>query len=1314
MAELPSFSGEIALASIISGSKEAAAAKQGVEIVSFGDTFESALPRILSNSTPIKVLDGRNISANAYWTEIDVKGLDLKNKFTVAPNHQAEQRDLGYPKLFKDGAPFEEIDNLDPINFVSILDIQAQYPVVLNIENFLDPGDMNGIIEPIPIRIDSPILKTEGKQKAKGIKAELANFNYKNFEGNFAIEQKSYFYGNMRNITPYLEWGDISDNQITLERTLYVKDQEETNAAFIDRTDSTIAAEKISDPELAAVIESTTNSWTGYGVSFKSATAGYVFNDEENGTDSIAFGDRLSLSQSLSPRRYISEPLKVTSNTNVGFQDSSVGSKVAPFNANRVIEGSQYFYPSIRLTTNQGPDGKVQDISVLGDPQLIAAGVQEISDSFPVVPFNDEFDKSFFSTPSGTGSCIVKINISSENNASNRQYAGRTDSEFASRVSNFSAANGSLFLSSALGASTVAPAPATGISGTGFLYYSPSRKAWIEKRKNHSVSKGVNTKQLDYSSAKNGLEVNFFTGSGDLALDNSFLGPVNKNSLVYDKYVSKQTVTGTVGILKQFTASPQLGYFAPYKESLLNFGYDRIGTPTSAFGAPFDSKYHAFDEETIKLSSILNGPFLLKKAILKVPASLYRRHIDPGGTHGYSAGTQPNWVKDVVGRKDMDNYVFFLYRQIRKKNSTVEKDSQTDIDSSMRFLIASGSVCLYNSASFGGSFNSGFYDIFGSGSTIALERKPISGSPAQADLKGYSLSFVSGTDPFTRKKLTRVSSPLHTPSVSINANLTDLTASSIYSREMMLEVELNCGYCKGGFVNPTLMYLTTSTGNYSSSIAQIPGDTERIGIYNRYPYTGSYRNSNPGRTWTGNNETTVVPPVTTLFGEYWFGGTVTPPFSITNSGEDLYAKSFFRKAVNKPQYSMDSDTVPSDADFLESFDSPNFDIEVGRTGFSFYNRKEKPLDADIPLMVDGRGFFNIVASSKDGSKGVLQRTDLINFGEASSIDPCPSLLAFSSSFDQTIAALTLGYVVPTPAEIQVQSEYILFPEDELVLGLDAGVTPPPDVAPAYGNSWDPDILITDGSPDGISASVPAAQPILKEEIWHHAGASYLRILGGEAELILIGDYLQDSKPSGISRTTFVPGVTHIGDQKKLDTFDIIESDYMLGTYRSNIMNGKFPNRYVADDGSRRNNSSGANIKRFYTVFSDSFINYDFYFNGMNESPNSAFRNRPDNGIPIPSRDKIGGESEPAKYNFRGQSATKAKPTIFISANYNPNSYGQFRDLFEGIPYTQFYDLNLGSVKGQPKPVVENSFIGTPVSGNLSPYSRVDTPFFDED
>jgi hypothetical protein len=64
------------LASIISGSKEAAAAKQGVEIVSFGDTFESALPRILSNSTPIKVLDGRSISANVHWTEIDVKGLD--------------------------------------------------------------------------------------------------------------------------------------------------------------------------------------------------------------------------------------------------------------------------------------------------------------------------------------------------------------------------------------------------------------------------------------------------------------------------------------------------------------------------------------------------------------------------------------------------------------------------------------------------------------------------------------------------------------------------------------------------------------------------------------------------------------------------------------------------------------------------------------------------------------------------------------------------------------------------------------------------------------------------------------------------------------------------------------------------------------------------------------------------------------------------------------------------------------------------------------------------------------------------------------
>ena len=1302
------------MASIISGSKEAAAAKQGVEIVSFGDTFESVLPRILSNSTPISVLDGRSMSANLFWTEIDVKGLDSKSKFTIAPNHQAEQRDLGYPKLFKDGTPFEEIDELDPVSFVSIEDIQAQYPVVLSIDSFLDPADMNGVIEPLPIRSDSSIQKTEGKQKSKGIKADISNYTHKMFERNTAIEQRTYRYGEMSNIAPYLEWGDVSENQITPERTPYVKDQDDNSTPFSDRTDSTLAAQNISDPSLAGVIESSGKSWSGYGISYKSAASGYVFNNTENGTDSIAFADRLSLSQSLSPRRYITEPLRVTSNTNVGFQDSIVADRIDPFNANRVVEGSQNFYPSIRLTSNQGPDGKVQDISVTGTPQLIAAGVQGVSDTLDFSPFREEFDRRIFSTPSGTGSCIVKIDISSNTSTSNRQFAGRTDSLYASRVSTFSPSNGSLFLSSALGASTIAPAPATGISGTGFLYYSPTRKNWIEKRRNHSVSEKSNTKQLDYSSARNGLEVNFFTGSGDLAVDTNFLGPVNRNSLVYDKYITKQTVTGTVGILKQFTASPQLAYFAPYKEALLNFGYDRIGTPTSAFGAPFDSKYHAFDEETIKLSSVLSGPFLLKKAILKVPASLYRRHRDPGGTHGYSAGSQPSWVKDVVGRKDIDNYVFFLYRQIRKKNSTVQKDSQSDIDSSMRYLIASGSVCLYNSASFGGSFKSGFYDVFGTSTSIALERKPNSGSPAAVDLKTYSLSFVSGTDPFTGKTLSRVSSPLHTPSVSIDAGLTDLTASVEYSKEMILEVELNCGYCKGGFVNPTLMYVTTSTGNFSSSIAQIPAGTNRIGIYNRYPYTGSYRNPNPGRTWSSSIERTAVPPITTLFGEFWFGGTTTPPFSIANSGEDPYAKSFFSKAVNKPQYSMDSNTVPSDSDFLDSFDSPNFDIEVGRTGFSFYSRREKPLDADIPLVVDGRGVFNIISSNKDSSRGVLQRTDLVNFGEATSIEPCPSLLAFSSSFDQTVAALTLGYVVPTPAEIQVQSEYILFPEDELVLGLDAGVTPPPDVAPAYGNSWDPDRLINDGAPDSIPASVPAVQPILKEEIWHHAGASYLRILGGEAELILIGDYLENSKASNISRTNFIPGVTQIGDYKKLDSFDIVEPDYLLGTYRSNIMAGNFPNRYVADDGSRRNNSSGANIKRFYTVSSDSSINFDFYFNGLNESPNSAFRNRPDNGVPEPSRDRIGGASEPAKYRFRGDSATKAKPAIFISANYNPNSYGQFRDLFEGIPYTQFYDINLGGVKGQPKPAVENSFIGTPVSGNLSPYSRVDTPFIDKD
>ena len=120
-------------------------------------------------------------------------------------------------------------------------------------------------------------------------------------------------------------------------------------------------------------------------------------------------------------------------------------------------------------------------------------------------------------------------------------------------------------------------------------------------------------------------------------------------------YQTKLQVTGVDNALSQFSMSPQLGYFAAAAETLDDAGYKLIGSPTVTFGAPFSPKYHAFDNETIKMSSYINGPFLLKKVVMKIPVEIFRRNEVNAG--GYAAAYPlSEWSKNVTMRKDMDNY----------------------------------------------------------------------------------------------------------------------------------------------------------------------------------------------------------------------------------------------------------------------------------------------------------------------------------------------------------------------------------------------------------------------------------------------------------------------------------------------------------------------------------------------------------------------------------------------------------------------------------------------------------------------------------
>jgi hypothetical protein len=260
---------------------------------------------------------------------------------------------------------------------------------------------------------------------------------------------------------------------------------------------------------------------------------------------------------------------------------------------------------------------------------------------------------------------------------------------------------------------------------------------------------------------------------------------------------------------------------------------------------------------------------------------------------------------------------------------------------------------------------------------------------------------------------------------------------------------------------------------------------------------------------------------------------------------------------------------------------------------------------------------------------------------------------------------------------------------------------------------------------------PYVTSILKENLIHFAGNSTLEINPGEAELILIGEYVSDGEVVEMMRDPVSPDVTlAIGDTPVSDDFRIAEIDSYRGSYLALTFTGKMSDgtRRVLYDGTVRSDSTGSgNVKAFVKMVSDEEILYDSYFTGVNESPLSAFRNASNlSTVPISSlfpqalAKRIGGIPIYSGTIFRGNAAYKRKPQTGVSAKFSAFSYGQFKDLLEGVENTKTHTVTrLNAARFNQGPIKVRFFSGSDAidpslttSINISPTAIVETPYFD--
>jgi hypothetical protein len=713
----------------------------------------------------------------------------------------------------------------------------------------------------------------------------------------------------------------------------------------------------------------------------------------------------------------------------------------------------------------------------------------------------------------------------------------------------------------------------TGNVGTGFLYYSPFKNSWIEKRPSHTThrnNKGDTNYLLLNESQQNGTVVAAEISGTEAVNVLEYNNDTPSNETTRTKLTFH--VTGANRILSQFAGSPNVGYLLPWKEILDSQGYGKIGWPTSTWGAPADAKYHAFDDESIKLDDFIDRPFVLKSIELDIDIEAARMFVTQSATNVAGNGHAETWARYIMNRRDIESYSFFVYRQRRRGG--VIKDSTQDISSSERFLIASASIALYNSASFGGSYK----DQYWLSSSIYSSSLSPTSDPGESLLRSLlyqSASFLP-TSSYTipdvtpiQVPLTRWTEPTHGPAFSYNwgVSFTDQTWPTMTTR---LKVAMTPSVVPYGITVPSLMtFAGGKLGNYTTQSNGFRND-HAGNSRPAWPHTGVFADPFPTAGGHIGSGTYAYPVI-----HFWHGSTRIPQIFVTGSKSNRAAT---RDLINfyGTDFEVTSSTNVQIAPYQvpkSSFASAYTSLTPAFSQYAFYtpspdSKIEVP--ENLNFVTDGRAF-----SSPTRSPGKAQPQNSI---VSQAISSNTNLLSYWKA-----GVKGTGAIIPdiTLSEVKIQTtEYLLLPTDELVLGLENSNFATPDFGPLF------------------------ASGAYKDVVLDYLPFSYLRVLPGVGEIRLIGRYLRDDEAYYPQSSITGDASTVIGDIP-YDQYNVTETDGYYGGIFDEIITGSTdltstPLRGVAGHATTGDIKGNFSLNRFFTVYTDRFVR-DYYDDGLRDT-----------------------------------------------------------------------------------------------------------------
>jgi len=213
------------------------------------------------------------------------------------PTGFQESTVFGQPALFSAEKPYVDIEKFDPVKFITAAGQYRIYPDVLNDSSFLDPYQMDGAIEPLVIRKAATLSTLAGTEYAHRIRGSMQAGNIDEHDGASQTVQ-IYDYRQPISVKPFIDFpeymgadamGAVSIPGVVSEVQAVIfpfNDRDFRSRIYLDGPEGAINGSSMVNAALA--LSGTFEVMLGEDQ--VSAPAGFIYDNNPYGTDSLAFG----------------------------------------------------------------------------------------------------------------------------------------------------------------------------------------------------------------------------------------------------------------------------------------------------------------------------------------------------------------------------------------------------------------------------------------------------------------------------------------------------------------------------------------------------------------------------------------------------------------------------------------------------------------------------------------------------------------------------------------------------------------------------------------------------------------------------------------------------------------------------------------------------------------------------------------------------------------------------------------------------------------------------------------------------------------